>query len=440
MIDLSILRNKDTRQLVMESESNRFRGTKTAEKVVDMIEERIKIRYVMEQLNKEMNSLTKEGMKYFKVTKDKGSPEDNGKKQELLDRIAEIKEKKSKCVVELNTKEEETDNIAREIGNILDKSVCIDDNEDNNPIIVQTEKRTKEFWPKQLLSYDLVLDRLGVVDTERGTRISGHRGYFLKGAGVILTQSLIRYALDFLRKSDYTLIQTPFMMRKESMKRTAQLSDFDEQLYKVEGGNDLYLIATSEQPLSALHEGEWIKETELPIRYGGYSTCFRKEAGAHGKDNRGIFRVHQFEKIEQFLITAPEESEAEFKKMVDRSKAFYDSLGLSYRVVSIVSGALNNAAAIKYDLEALFPASDRYRELVSCSNCTDYQSRDLNVRYRPTESNEEKQFVHMLNGTLCAVQRTLCCLVENYQTEGGIMVPEVLVPYVGETFIPFIRE
>ncbi|KAI5162608.1 seryl-tRNA synthetase [Nematocida ausubeli] len=439
MIDLSLLRNKDTRKLVMESESNRFRGTERAAKVVDMIEERIKIRYTMEQLNKEMNNLTRETMKYFKVKKEE-TPEEKKNKEELLAKIAEVKEKKAACAVELNIKEEETNNVAREIGNILDKSVFIHDDEDNNPVIMQTEKRDKEFWPKELLSYDQVLDKLGVVDTERGTKIAGHRGYFLRGAGVVLTQSLIRYAMDFLRKSDYTLIQTPFMMSRESMKKTSQLSDFDDQLYKIDGANDLYLIATSEQPLSAQHEGEWLKESELPIKYCGYSTCFRKEAGAHGKDNRGIFRVHQFEKIEQFLITSPEESENEFNKMVDRSKAFYDSLGLSYRVVSIVSGALNNAAAIKYDLEALFPASQRYRELVSCSNCTDYQSRDLNVRYRPNESTEEKQFVHMLNGTLCAIQRTLCCLVENYQTEGGLIVPEVLVPYVGESFIPFVRE
>ncbi|KAH9385136.1 seryl-tRNA synthetase [Nematocida major] len=439
MIDLSLLRNTETRKSVLESEKNRFKGTELAEKVVDMIEERIKIRYTMEQLNKEMNTLTREGMKYFKIKKEATEQEEKEKKA-LLETIANIKEKRAKCSVELASMEENTDEVAREIGNILDKSVHIGQDEEENPVIVQTEKRAKDFWPSELLSYDVVLEKLGAVDTERGTKIAGHRGYFLRDAGVILSQALVRYAMDYLRKCDYTLIQTPYMMCKESMKRTAQLSDFDDQLYKVEGANDMYLIATSEQPLSAQHEGEWMREKDLPIRYCGYSTCFRKEAGAHGKDNRGIFRVHQFEKVEQLLITAPEESEAEFYQMVERSKGFYDSLGLSYRVVSIVSGALNNAAAIKYDLEALFPASERYRELVSCSNCTDYQSRDLNVRYRTSESTEEKLYVHMLNGTLCAVQRTLCCLVENYQTGDGIMVPEVLVPYIGETFIPYTQE
>lgn len=439
MIDLNLLRNKETREIVLKSEKKRYNNEEIGNRVVDLIEERIKLRYQVEQLNKKMNILTKEGIKYFKINNNAGG-EDEQKKNEIKKEMEEIKDKKLKFSVELDKKEKEANELGNEIGNLLDKSVFISNNENDNLVISQTEKRDKSFWPKSLLSYDVVLDRLGAVDTERGTKISGHRGYFLKDSGVILTQSLIRYAMDYLQLHGYSLIQTPFMMLKESMKKTAQLSDFDEQLYKIEGAKESYLIATSEQPLSAQHEGEWMKEVDLPIKYCGYSSCFRKEAGAHGKDNRGIFRVHQFEKIEQFLITAPSESENEFFKMVERSKEFYDSLGISYRVVSIVSGALNNAAAIKYDLEAVFPASDRYRELVSCSNCTDYQSRDLNIRFRPNEKSEEKQFVHMLNGTLCAVQRTLCCIVENYQTEGGIMVPDVLVPYVGKSFIPYVKE
>lgn len=440
MIDLNLLRAKETRESVLDSEKKRFKGEDLANKVVQMIEERVKIRYKMEQLNKKMNILTKEGVKYFKMKDTTITEEEEIKKQSLVKEIAEIKEERGKCAVELDRIEKEAEEEGREIGNILDRNVFISQNEEENPVVAETGIRKKEFWPKVLLSYDVVLERLGAVDLERGTKISGHRGYFLRDAGVILTQSLIRYGMDYLRKNDYSLIQTPYMMLKDSMKRTAQLSDFDDQLYKIEGEKEAYLIATSEQPLSAQHEGEWIKENDLPIRYCGYSSCFRKEAGAHGKDNRGIFRVHQFEKIEQFIITSPSESENEFKKMVDRSKDFYDSLGLSYKVVSIVSGALNNAAAIKYDLEALFPASGRYRELVSCSNCTDYQSRDLNVRFRPNEHSDDKQFVHMLNGTLCAVQRTLCCIVENYQTEGGLIVPDVLIPYVGEDFIPYVKE
>jgi len=222
------------------------------------------------------------------------------------------------------------------------------------------------------------------------------------------------------------------------------LEQFDEELYKVTGDeDDKYLIATSEQPISALHSDEWFEnpKEQLPIKYAGYSTCFRKEAGSHGKDVRGIFRVHQFEKIEQFCLTAPEASWDMFHQMVATSEEFYQSLGLPYRVVAIVSGALNNAAAMKYDLEAWFPFQGVYRELVSTSNCTDYQSRRLEVRCGLKQKGDSKKvYVHMLNGTLCATERAMCCLVENYQTEDGVAIPEVLRPYMqGRDFLPWVK-
>ena len=209
------------------------------------------------------------------------------------------------------------------------------------------------------------------------------------------------------------------------MAKTAQLEQFDEELYKVtedeKSENDKYLIATSEQPLSALHESEWLQDKELPIRYAGYSTCFRKEAGAHGKDAWGIFRVHQFEKIEQFVFCNPEKSWEEFDRMIGIAEEFYKSLGLPYQVVSIVSGALNNAAAKKYDLEAWFPFQGEYKELVSCSNCLDYQTRELEIRHGPktqqSKDERRKAYVHALNATLCATERALCCVLENYQTD-----------------------
>jgi len=203
-----------------------------------------------------------------------------------------------------------------------------------------------------------------------------------------------------------------------------------------------YLIATSEQPISAFHQGEWLEPKQLPLRYGGISTCFRKEAGAHGKDTWGIFRVHQFEKIEQFCITTPENSWEMHEEMLKIAEEFYQSLGIPYRVVSIVSGALNNAAAKKYDLEGWFPGFNEFRELVSCSNCTDYQSRSLGIRCGSKKQNEkEKKFVHMLNSTLCATTRTICAILENYQTENGVNVPEVLQSYMGgATFLPFVHK
>jgi len=214
---------------------------------------------------------------------------------------------------------------------------------------------------------------------------------------------------------------TPFDRAK-----TAQLEQFDEELYKVEGektDDEKYLIATSEQPISALHEGEWLSKGDLPIMYAGYSTCFRKEAGSHGRDAWGIFRVHQFEKIEQFIFCEPEKSWEAFDMMIGNSKEFYESLNIPYQVVAIVSGALNNAAAKKYDLEAYFPYQGEMKELVSCSNCTDYQTRELEVRYGvKKQTDTTKTHVHALNSTLCATERALCCVLENYQTDEGVKV------------------
>jgi seryl-tRNA synthetase len=229
-----------------------------------------------------------------------------------------------------------------------------------------------------------------------GAKIAGHRGYFLTNDGIDLNQALISYGLDFLRNRGYRKVQPPFMMNKDVMAKTAQLDQFDEELYKVPhlldfpsrlyitlpciqviGSDDeKYLIATSEQPISAFHSDEWFEnpEKQLPIRYAGYSTCFRKEAGSAGRDMWGIFRVHQFEKVEQFCITEPEKSWDMFDSMVAASEEFYQSLGIPYRVVAIVSGALNLAASQKYDLEAWFPFQGAYKELVSCSNCTDYRT------------------------------------------------------------------
>ena len=280
----------------------------------------------------------------------------------------------------------------------------------------------------------------------RVLQVAGQRGFFLTGPGVLVNMALMQYGLDFLRKRGYQPTATPLFMNQSVMAKTAQLSDFDEQLYKVSGERDdepLYLIATSEQPIACFHSDEWFDEPGkmLPIKYAGYSTCFRKEAGSHGKDTWGLFRIHQFEKVEQFVITEPEKSWEMFDQMIATSEGFFQSLGIGYRVVGIVSGALNNAAAKKYDLEAWFPNYGEYKELVSCSNCTDYQSRRLEIRCGPKKMGDrEKKYVHCLNSTLCATERALCCILENYQTPEGLAVPEPLRPYLGGIdFIPYVK-
>jgi len=282
-------------------------------------------------------------------------------------------------------------------------------------------------------------------DSMRGVGVCGHRGYFLKGIGVKLNYALQQYAMDWLDKRGYILLQTPFFMNKEVMAKTAQLEQFDEELYKVVGGandEEKYLIATSEQPISAFHQNEWLATKQLPLKYCGVSTCFRKESGSHGKDTWGIFRVHQFEKIEQFVITSPEKSWEMHEEMLKTSEEFYQSLKIPYQVVNIVSGELNNAAAKKYDLEGWFPGFQEFRELVSCSNCTDYQSRSLEIRYGVKKQGaREKQYVHMLNATLTATGRGICAILENYQTDEGIVVPDVLQSYLGGLkLIPFVNK
>lgn len=326
------------------------------------------------------------------------------------------------------------------IGNFVHASVPRAVDEEKNEVVAtwgETKHTGKELPHHQLI---WMIDGF---EPQRGVNIAGHRAYFLKGVGVLLNQALINYGLTFLRKAGYTALQPPYFMSKNIMAETAQLEDFDESLYKVsgEGKEEMYLIATSEQPISAYHRGESLDGSQLPIRYSGVSTCFRKEAGAHTRDTKGIFRIHQFEKVEQFVLTDPEKSWEEMDRMISQSKEFYQSLGLPYRVVNIVSGALNNAASKKLDLEAWFPGQNAFRELVSCSNCTDYQSRAMDTRFGLNrKNNAEVTYVHMLNATLTATERTICCILENYQTETGVKVPEVLIPFMGGIdFLPFTR-
>ncbi|KAK6350686.1 Cytosolic seryl-tRNA synthetase [Orbilia javanica] len=331
------------------------------------------------------------------------------------------------------------------IGNIVHDSVPVSDNEDNNALIREWKPEGTTVEAKDgILSHHEVLTRLDGYDPERGAKIVGHRGYFLKMWGLLLNQALINYGLEFLMGKGYTPISTPQFMNKEYMAKTAQLEQFDEELYKVVDGDDeKYLIATSEQPISALHADEWFTTADVPKRYAGFSSCYRREAGSHGKDAWGIFRVHQFEKVEQFVLCDPEKSWEEFDKMISYSEEFYQSLGLPYRVVAIVSGALNNAASKKYDLEAWFPFQGEYKELVSCSNCTDYQSRSLEIRYgAKTQTDTVKKYVHALNSTLTATERAMCCILENYQTPEGFNVPEVLRKYLpgNPEFLPFTKE
>lgn len=399
----------------------------------------------MDAVNKKLNALQKQIGQKFKAKED--ASELLAEKDKLTAEKKELTETEQKADADLRFK-------VNQVGNIVHESVVDSQDEDNNEL-VRTWKPENYAEVGQVaaatgapaaLSHHEILLRLDGYDPERGVRIVGHRGYFLRKWGVFLNQALINYGLEFLFGKGYLPLQAPVMMNKEVMAKTAQLSQFDEELYKVlDGDDEKYLIATSEQPISAYHAGEWFESPaeQLPVRYAGYSSCFRREAGSHGKDAWGIFRVHAFEKIEQFVLTEPEKSWEEFDRMIENSEEFYKSLGLPYRVVGIVSGELNNAAAKKFDLEAWFPFQKEYKELVSCSNCTDYQSRNLEIRCGIKQQNQsEKKYVHCLNSTLSATERALCCILENYQKEDGIIVPEVLRKYIpgAPEFLPFVKE
>lgn len=361
------------------------------------------------------------------------------KKKEGLDVSLELEEMKDigKKISSLNllmsSTEKEFNKLMFSIPNLLDDSVPIG-NDSNDNVVVRVVGKPSEKKFRYLDHVDLCTS-LDLFDLERAAKVAGARFYFLKNDLVKLNLALINYALDFLEDNGYTLIQPPYLLNQDAVKGAVILSDFQDVIYKVDQ-EDLYMIGTSEHAIAAMRMEEILNGRELPLRYGSISPCFRKEAGAHGKDMKGIFRVHQFEKVEQFVYCKPEDSRNEHERMLALTEKFYQSLGIPYRVTLLCSADIGKVSAKTYDIEAWFPGQDAYREIVSCSNCTDYQSRRLAVRYKD-KTNEDTRFVHTLNCTLVATERTMVALLENYQTaSGGITIPTELRRYLaGKTEI-----
>lgn len=317
------------------------------------------------------------------------------------------------------------------IPNLLHESVPVGSTEKENVVIKERGNKTAKLAiaPKDHIDIATSFD---LIDLERAAKISGARFYFLKNDLVKMNLALIQFGLDYLSNSGYTLVQPPYMIRKDAMEGAVILGDFEQVIYKVEG-EDLYMIGTSEHAMVSMHMDEILDSPRLPLRYACVSPCFRKEAGAHGRDMKGIFRVHQFEKVEQVVFSRPEDSWKEHERMLELTERIYENLGLPFRTVLLCSGDLGKISAKTYDIEAWFPGQSNYREIVSCSNCIDYQARRLRIRYRDNV-NDETKLVHTLNSTLIATERTMVSIIENYQTDDGtVQIPDVLQKYMGDT-------
>lgn len=313
--------------------------------------------------------------------------------------------------------------------NLLHESVPTGKDENDNVQVRSWGEIPKFSFPvKDHINLGLSLD---IMDIERAGKIAGARFFYLKREGVLLDMALMNFALEEMVKKGYTPIEPPFLMRREPYEGVVAISDFEDVLYKIEK-EDLYLIATSEHPMAAMFMNEVLKTEDLPLKLVGVSANFRKEAGAHGKDTRGIFRTHQFNKIEQFIFCKPEDSWKMHEELIQNAEELVQKLGLPYRVVNDCTGDIGTVAAKKYDIEAWMPAQNAFREIISCSNCTDYQARRLNIKYREKEGEPPKGFVHTLNSTAIATGRTIVAILENnQQKDGSVGVPEVLRKYMG---------
>jgi seryl-tRNA synthetase len=358
--------------------------------------------------------------------------------QEINTKINNIEEDQKNTDIKRNE-------IARTIPNLLAQDVPICSGDDNSKIVRyfgnakvfiddveyfrENSGNTKDYEviSRKPIDHQTLMEKYNLADLERAGKIAGSRFYFLKNRLFKLELALINFAVDFLSQRNFTVMEPPFMINYASMSGATDIDTFKDSLYKIEG-DDLYLIATAEHPLASMLSGEILEENELPLRVSGVSPCFRREAGAHGRDTKGIFRVHQFNKIEQFIYCKPEESWDFFDELVANAEDIYKNLGLPYRIVNICSGDLGSLAAKKYDIEVWYPSQGKFREVVSASNDTDYQARSLNVKYRTKEGNK---FVHTLNSTAIATERVLVAIMENYQEDNCIKIPEVLVPYTG---------
>ncbi|MDE1770343.1 MAG: serine--tRNA ligase [Thaumarchaeota archaeon] len=420
MLDPKLLRdNPDKIRNMLEARAVKF----PLDDLISLDKERRELILKTDEFRKKRNEVSLEIARKKKANEDASSLIEQ--MQILSDELRRLEENQIKT-------EDNFTKLSLTLPNMVHESVPIGKDDTSNKEVKKWGNiPTFDFQIKDHIDLTQSLD---LVDLERAAKVSGARFYYLKNQLVRLNQALLQFALDFLTEKNYTPIQTPFLINKNAMEGAIIAQDFEEVIYKIEN-EDLYLIGTSEHAVASMHSDEIIDGKKLPIRYAGVSTCFRKEAGAHGRDQKGIFRVHQFEKVEQFVFTRPEESWQEHERMLAIAEEFYQKLEIPYRIMLLSSGDLGKVSAKTYDLEAWMAGQKSYREIVSCSNCLDFQARRLKIRFRD-RTNEQPQYLHSLNSTLVATTRTMVSIIENFQTKDGhIAVPKVLQKYVGSSLI-----
>ncbi|MEU9149314.1 serine--tRNA ligase [Streptomyces sp. NPDC048417] len=415
MIDLRLLREDPDR--VRASQRARGEDVALVDALLSADERRRSSGVRFDELRNEQKSLGK------LIPKASGD-----EKAELLKKAGQLAADVKTADAERDAAAAETHELLLRLGNLVHPDVPVGGEED---FVTLEEHGTirdfgaEGFEPKDHLELGQLL---GAIDVERGAKVSGSRFYFLTGVGALLELALVNAAIAQASEAGFTPMLTPALVRPQSMAGTGFLGQAAQDVYHLDK-DDLYLVGTSEVPLAAYHMDEIIDAERLPLRYAGFSPCFRREAGSHGKDTKGIFRVHQFDKVEMFSYVAPEDSEAEHQRLLAWEKQWLTSLELPFRVIDVATGDLGSSAARKFDCEAWIPTQGKYRELTSTSDCTEFQSRRLSIRVR---DGKQVKPLATLNGTLCAVPRTIVAILENHQlADGSVRVPEVLRPYLG---------
>ena len=417
MLDMSMFR--EHADVLRADHDKREMPQDHIDEVIRLDEEWRQARYDADQLRKKRNEAAR-GIAEAKKSGDSAAADS------ILVEVASLGQEIDALSEKVDSCLSERDAIRMRVPNILHDSVPVGEDDQKNTLHSLHGNKTELGFEAR--NHNDLIEMNNWVDLARGAKVTGSRFYFLQGDLARLEMALQSYSANFLIERGYTLVQPPLMMNREAYEGVTDLGDFETVMYGIEP-DKYYLIATSEHPLTAMRMDEIIEPAELPIKLVGVSSCFRREVGAHGLSDRGIWRVHQFTKIEQIVICKPDDSWEHHEDLLTNAVELWDSLGLHYRVVNICTGDMGTVASKKYDLEAWLPGANAYKEVVSCSNCTDYQANRLRMRYRTTEGNAA---VHTLNSTAVATSRALVAIMEQYQNEDGtVRVPDVLVPHMG---------